>query len=362
MKSLRIAQLAPPFESVPPTFYGGTERVVSWLTEELVRRGHQVTLFASADSKTQATLVPTCDQALRLNPKVHDPNLYLALTLGLAYGRADEFHVIHSHLEYWHLPFTRLVRTPTIGTMHGRMDLPDLPAMIGGYPDAHLVSISHSQRAPLARANWIGNVYHGLPSGLYESGPGDGGYLAFLGRITPDKGVDDAIRIARKAGMPLLIAAKIDKVDRDYYENDIKPLLREPGVEYIGELDDAGKKEFLEHARALLFPIRWPEPFGLVLIESLAAGTPVLALRQGSVPEIVADGVTGFTADEPAGLVRAVDRLDEIDRLVCRQHFDERFSVRAMADAYERLYEIALSQVEGTSSADPCPPWCRQAA
>ncbi len=356
---LRIAQLAPPFESVPPVAYGGTERVVSTLTEELVRRGHDVTLFASGDSRTSASLVPIVDVALwRQDPPSNDFGLHQAAIFGAILERIEEFDVVHSHLDYLGFPLTLAPPLPMVSTLHGRLDVPALYPTYRAFADLPLVSISNSQRRPLATANWQATVHHGIQLDEFTFNPRPGHYLAFLGRISPEKGLDVAIRVARRAGVPLLVAARPPlsfghspeaRRDREYYEQVIQPLLEEPGVELIGEVGGAEKDQFLRNAAALLFPIRWPEPFGLVMPEALACGTPILALREGSVPEILEDGVTGFVCHFEDELVRAVNRIPELNRWRCRYEAERRFSPAAMADAYERVYAGLL---EGAQSPD----------
>jgi glycosyltransferase involved in cell wall biosynthesis len=340
---LRIAQLAPLYESVPPPRYGGTERVVSHLTEELVRRGHAVTLYASADSVTGAELVPCAPKALRLDAPP-DRLIPHVLELEAAYRAAAEFDVIHAHTDYLTLPFARAAATPTLLTLHGRLDVPYLAALFGRYSDVPLVSISDAQRAPFGDAVWwAGTVPHGLPVADYPFSPQPGAYLAFVGRISPEKGLDVAIRVAEAAGLPLRIGAKVDPADEAYFEAVIRPLLGSPMVDFIGEVDEATKRELLAGARALLFPIDWPEPFGLVMIEALACGTPVIARPCGSVPEVLVDGVTGFLAARFDDLVRAAAAVDRLDRRACRASAEERFSVRAMADRYEAMYERLIA-------------------
>ena len=338
---MRIAQIAPLYETVPPHLYGGTERIVSYVTEGLVRRGHEVTLFASGDSATTARLVAGCSRALRLDHAVVDPLAHHIAQLRHVLDRAHEFDVIHNHMDYLAFPLTVSSSTPVVTTLHGRLDLPDLPAVFAAYPEACVISISDAQRRPLSRAKWIATVPHGLPSRLYPPGRGDGGYLAFLGRISPEKRVDAAITVARAAGLPLRIAAKVDRVDADYFARTIRPLLG-PDVEFLGEIGGADKARFLGAARALLFPIDWPEPFGLVMIEALACGTPVIARRRGSVPEVLDDGVTGFICDDEAGMVAAVGRLDAVDRAACRRVFERRFSDERMVGQYERIFSVVV--------------------
>jgi glycosyltransferase involved in cell wall biosynthesis len=339
-RSLRIAQLAPLYERIPPNLYGGTERVVSHLTEELVRRGHEVTLFASGDSITTARLVAGFPRSLRLSGLASaaiGPALHLPMLSGL-YGNADHFDIIHSHLDYWSFPLARLSSTPTVVTMHGRLDVEALRPMYQSFPDVPLVSISDVQRRPLPFMNWLATAYHGLPADLLKFNPHQGKYLAFLGRICPEKRVDLAIDVALGAGIPFKIAAKVDAVDQDYFQDLIKPRLCPPEVEYIGEIGEYEKSEFLGGALALLFTIDWPEPFGLAMIESFACGTPVIARPCGSVPEIVVDGKTGFIASTSEELVGAIRRIDRISRLDCRAEFEARFTVTQMAERYETLY------------------------
>ncbi|ORJ57397.1 glycosyltransferase family 4 protein [Geothermobacter hydrogeniphilus] len=335
---MKIAQVSPLYESVPPLHYGGTERVVSYLTEELVRKGHEVTLFASADSVTSAELVPCAPAALRLGNCV-DPLAPHLCMLEEVFRRIEAFDVVHFHIDYLHFPLLRRHRFNHLTTLHGRLDLPDLVPLYREYGDMPLVSISDAQRAPLPFANWVGTVHHGLPADLFrlEEKPGD--YLAFLGRIAPEKRPDRAIEIAIKSGIPLKIAAKVDKVDREYFETRIKPLLDSPLIEFIGEIGDNEKQEFLGQARALLFPIDWPEPFGLVMIESIACGTPVIAYRHGSVPEVMDEGLTGYIVNDIDTAVARVLDISDLDRRCCRQGFENRFSIGKMAEAYLALYD-----------------------
>ncbi|MFB3909236.1 MAG: glycosyltransferase family 4 protein [Candidatus Eisenbacteria bacterium] len=335
---MRIAQVSPLFESVPPRSYGGTERVVSYLTEELVRQGHEVTLFASGDSATRAELIPCCPRALRLSGS-QQPIAHHVLQIERVLREAPRFDRIHFHVDLLHFPVARRLRVPHVTTLHGRLDMPDLIPLYDEFRETPLVSISDDQRRPLPRAGWRGTVHHGLPGDLYRPGDGSGGYLAFLGRISPEKGIDRAIAIAEKAGVLLKIAAKVDPADRDYYETRIRPMLRSRWVEYIGEIGEEEKQEFLGNARALLFPIDWPEPFGLVMIEAMACGTPVIARRRGSVPEILEEGRTGFLVEDEAGAVKAVENLSWIDRRRCREEFERRFLASRMARDYLRIYE-----------------------
>jgi glycosyltransferase involved in cell wall biosynthesis len=337
---MKIAQIAPLVESVPPRLYGGTERIVSYLTEELVGQGHEVTLFASADSKTSARLVACCSDALRLNPAVRDVIPYYMLMLDKVRRHAAEFDIIHFHIDQFHFPVFRDIAQRTITTLHGRQDLPDIHRLYAGFPEMRTVSVSNSQCKPMAEVTSpLATIHHGLPADLFQpSLCPRGGYLAFLGRISPEKGVDRAIRIARAAGIPLKIAAKVDRVDAEYFKSVIEPMLAGPGVEYIGEIDESHKQDFLGEARALLFPISWPEPFGLVMIEAMACGTPVLAFRNGSVPEVVDDGVTGFIVDTEEEAVCRLGALLALNRGRVRRRFEERFTAARMAADYLKLY------------------------
>ena len=336
---MKIAQIAPLVESVPPSLYGGTERVVSWLTEELVRQGHDVTLFASGDSVTSARLEPIVPRALRLQG-IHNCLPSNIIMLDRVARRQRDFDVLHFHIDFFHYPMFRSMARRTLTTLHGRQDLPELPDIYRAFPHMPLVSISDHQRKPVPPVNWRGTVPHGLPQDLYRLGPGDGGYLAFLGRICPDKGILPAIEIARLVGMTLKVAAKVDPADQDYFVKEVKPVLdASPHVEFIGEIDDSRKQEFLGRAKALLFPISWPEPFGLVMIESMACGTPVIAFNSGAVPEVMADGVNGFVVDTVEEAAAAVSRLDLLPRRVIRACFEKRFTVQAMARAYVKIYE-----------------------
>lgn len=336
---MNIAQVAPLYESVPPKLYGGTERVVSYLTEELVRQGHEVTLFASGDSQTQATLIPMCPRALRLAEECVDSLVHHVLMLEHVAKLADTFDVIHFHVDYLHFPLSRAKQWAQITTLHGRLDIPDLIPLYDEFSDMPVVSISDAQRTPLPQADWIRTVHHGLPTDLYEYEPNPGNYLAFLGRISPEKRVDRAIEIANRTGIPLKIAAKVDRVDQAYFDEVIQPLLDSAHVEYLGEIGEARKGEFLGNARAILFPIDWPEPFGLAMIEALACGTPVIAFRRGSVPEVIEDGRTGAVVESVDEAVEAVDQLSSLSRRECRQQFEERFPVSRMAREYVSVYE-----------------------
>jgi glycosyltransferase involved in cell wall biosynthesis len=336
---MRIAQVAPLFESVPPRLYGGTERVVSYLTEELVRQGHQVTLFASGDSATSARLVATSARALRLDPGCVDQLAHQIRQLERVFKDPDEFDVMHFHIDYVHYPLSRRYRLARLTTLHGRLDIPDLVPLYEEFPHEPVVSISEAQRAPLPSIAWQGTIHHGLPADLYAFQPDRGSYLAFIGRFSPEKGPEEAIRIARASGIPLKMAAKVDRTDEQYFEARVRPLLDPPRVEWIGEIDERGKKDFLGRAMALLFPIDWPEPFGLVMIEAMACGTPVVAYRRGSVPEIMVDGVTGFVVADAAAALEAVRKVEALDRAAVRRVFEERFTVARMAAEYAALYE-----------------------
>ncbi len=340
---MKIAQVAPLYESCPPRLYGGTERVVSYLTEELVRQGHDVTLFASGDSETSSRLHAPCAHSLRLNAGDGVGLAYHLVMLHHVRSSADAYDIIHFHADYLHFPLFADRPEKTLTTVHGRMDLQELPIIFGEFQSMPVVSVSDSQRRPLPWANWRGTVYHGLPTELYAPGPGRSGYLAFIGRICPEKRPDRMIAIAKGAGVPLKIAAKVDKVDVDYFDDVIKPLLDDPLIEFVGEISDAEKEAFLGDALALLFTIGWPEPFGLAMIEAMACGTPVIAWRNGSVPEVVEEGVTGFIVAGIDEAVEAIERVSILDRAVVRKRFEERFSVERMARAYLSLYESAAS-------------------
>ncbi len=336
---MRIAQVSPLYESVPPKCYGGTERVVSYLTEELVRLGHEVTLFASGDSVTEARLISPCSNSLRLNAECKDHLLYHMLLLEQVAKHQEEFDLIHFHIDYLHFPWSRRSAVPTLTTLHGRLDLPDLKPLYDEFDDLPLVSISNSQRLPLPSVNWKGTVYHGLPRDLYSFCDQPEDYLIFLGRISPEKGVEDAIQIARRAGLRLKIAAKVDSSDIAYFHERVQPLLSDSDTEFIGEVGDEQKNVLLGGARALLAPVNWPEPFGLVMIESLACGTPVIAYPRGSVPELIQDGASGFIVRNAAEATDAVKRLSSFDRRRCRQIFEERFTDHRMAQEYLAIYD-----------------------
>jgi glycosyltransferase involved in cell wall biosynthesis len=342
---VRIAQVAPLYESVPPKLYGGTERVVSYLTEELVRLGHEVTLFASGDSRTSAELVPVCDRALRL-AGCEGPLAHHVLMLERVLQEVSRFDLVHFHIDYLHFPLARRLDFTHLTTLHGRLDIPDLRPLYREYADTPVVSISDSQRQPLPGANWQATVYHGLPEDLFTFRPRPGKDLVFLGRASPEKGLDRAIEIAGRAGMRLKVAAKVDRDDRDYFNEVIRPLLRRAGprVEFVGEVGGPDKDEFLGDAHALLFPVDWPEPFGLVMIEAMACGTPVIAWRRGSVPEVMEEGVTGFIVDDLGAAVRAVERVGGLSRAACRCAFERRFSATRMARDYLAVYRRLVQQ------------------
>jgi glycosyltransferase involved in cell wall biosynthesis len=351
---MNVAQVAPLAEPVPPKLYGGTERVVSWLTEELIAQGHEVTLFASGDSVTRARLVPVIPRATRLRRPRPDPSVVAALLLEAVTEAADEFDVIHFHIDWIHLPLMHRLSTPFLTTCHGRLDLSGLSELIQKFPEAPFISISDSQRAPLPDAHWLGTVYHGMPVDLYQPSFEQGKYLAFLGRITPDKGPGDAIKIAREAGLPLRIAAKLPRQQGRYFKEEVEPLIDGQQVQFVGELDERGKGEFLRHAAALLFPIDWPEPFGLVMVEAMACGTPVIAYPCGSVPEVIEHGVTGFIVENQVEAVKAVQDLGFIDRRRVRETFERRFTCERMAQSYLAHYQDLVSgtaQRAGTSSS-----------
>jgi glycosyltransferase involved in cell wall biosynthesis len=343
---MRIAQLTPLAESVPPPHYGGTERIVSYLTEELVRQGHDVTLFASGDSQTRASLKPMCEHALRTTNGASNPQAPLALMLEKAFSSTDQFDLIHSHLDVLTFPLARRSDIPVLTTLHGRSDFPELQPVFKEFTDCPLISISHAQRQPVPWANWQHTIYHGLPDDLYTFHPCSDFYLAFVGRITPEKRPDLAITIARRVGMPLKIAAKVDPVDREYFETVIRPLLSDPLIEYVGEITDSEKNELIGNAYALIAPFDCPESFGLVFIEALACGTPVVALRRGSVPELIDHGQTGFICDTPDQMIHALSRIATLKRRHCRNAFDTRFTAERMVQDYLSVYENLMNWQE----------------
>ena len=351
---MKIAQVAPLMESVPPRLYGGTERIVSYLTEELVRMGHEVTLFASGDSITSAQLLGCVPTALRLDANVHDPIPYHLLMLDRVRDAAEHFDIVHFHIDQFHFPLFKSMANRTVTTLHGRQDIPDLKPLYIGFPNMPLVSISDAQRNPVPKANFVATVLHGIPPHLYTPiFTPRGGYVAFLGRISPEKRPDRAIRIAQSLGVPLKIVAKVDRVDQAYFREQIEPMLQRPGVEFIGEINERAKAKFLGEARALLFPVDWPEPFGIVMIEAMACGTPVLAFRRGSVPEIVDDGVTGQIVDTEEEAVIKLPRVLSLDRRAVRRRFEERFSATRMAKDYIQVYRSLLRRPLPLTDADP---------
>lgn len=335
---MRIAQVAPLTESVPPTGYGGTERIVSYLTDKLVDMGHEVSLFASGDSVTRAHLIAPTPVALRHQPQVIDPISHIFYMLELVQQLKHEFDFIHYHVDYFHFPFSRRNAVAQCTTMHGRLDIPDLKVLFKEFSEMPLISISNSQRKPLPFSNFVKTIYHGLPSGLLHLNEKPGKYLAFVGRVSPEKRLDRAIEISKRTGIPLKVAAKVDKVDLEYYEQEIKPLMEYPMVEYIGEINDKEKNDFLGNACALLFPIDWPEPFGLVMIEAIACGTPVIAFNCGSVPEVIDEGKTGYVVNTIEEAVEKVRDIDSMDRSLCRKIFEERFTDQRMAMDYLQVY------------------------
>ncbi|WP_280154556.1 glycosyltransferase family 4 protein [Piscinibacter sp. XHJ-5] len=339
---MKIAQIAPLIESVPPNAYGGTERVVSYLTEALVGLGHDVTLYASGDSVTSAHLVAVVERGLRLDPRRPDWLTWTTQMIDQVFESAPRFDLLHFHIDYLHFPLARRCKTPSVSTLHGRQDLPDLGPLYRHFREQPVVSISDSQREPLPDANWCATVHHGLPVDLYRFHPTPGDYFAFLGRLSPEKRVDRAIQIAIGCGVPLRIAAKVDPADRDYFETVVRPLLAHPLIDYIGELEEKDKNDFIGGARALLFPIDWPEPFGLVMIEALACGTPVISYAGGSVPEVLEHGVTGYIVNDHQQAVAAARRIDLIDRRRCRQAFEQRFTATTMAERYLEVYRALI--------------------
>jgi len=340
---MRIAQVAPMFESVPPSGYGGTERVVSYLTEMLVELGHEVTLFASGDSVTSADLVAVCQRSMRMRGDSTDWTAWHMLMLAQVFERAAEFDVIHFHLDYLHYPMARSCATPCLTTLHGRLDLSHLRPLHRHFRDLPLVAISNSQRRQMPDGCFVATVHHGLPVKLYDCTPGPCGHFAFIGRVSPEKRLDRAIEIATACNTPLLVAAKVDAADRAYFESDIRPLLGHSLIKFVGEVDDAGKNSLLGRAKALLFPIDWPEPFGLVLIESLACGTPIIAYGNGSVPELLEDEATGFIVSNQRAAIHAAKHIDAIDRRRCRQSFEERFTAKVMAERYLSVYRALIA-------------------
>ncbi len=341
---MRIAQVAPLYESVPPKLYGGTERVVSSLAEELVRQGHEVTLYASGDSVTSAHLVAVCPESLRLAPGCKDQIAHHVLMLDRVFADKDNFDIVHFHIDYLHYPLSCRYGLTHVTTLHGRLDIPDLQPLYRRFYDMPVVSISDAQRGPLPFVNWQGTVYHGLPLNRFKAHAKQGRYLAFLGRVSPEKGLDQAIEIAKRAGMELKIAAKVDRADQEYFDVVIKPLLKHPLIDFVGEIGYPEKNAFLANAYALLFTIDWPEPFGLVMIEAMACGTPVIAYPHGSVPEVMEDGVTGFVVPDAGAAVQALSRVPQLDRLRIRKRFKQRFSATRMANDYLAIYERLVGE------------------
>ncbi len=348
---MRIAQVAPLHESVPPQLYGGTERIVHFLTEELVAMGHDVTLYATADSQTSARLVPCSPRSLRLDPTCLDPTPHHIAMLERLANDASDYDAIHFHIDYLHFPMCRALRLPHVTTLRGRLDLVDLQPLYERFSDMPLVSISDAQRRPLAGANWLATVLHGMPEDLLQLNTEPADYLAFVGRVSPEKRVDRAIEIATALGIPLKIAAKIAKADQEYFEREIEPLLDNPLVQFVGEINEQQKPEFIGEARALLFPIDWPEPFGLVMIEAMACGTPVVAFEHGSVPEVIDPGVTGFVVSDVQSAIDATRRAMTLDRSGVRRTFERRFTARRMAEDYVEVYRMIASDKPSVRAA-----------
>ena len=347
---MRVAQVAPLAESIPPRLYGGTERVIAWLTDALVECGHEVTLFATGDSSTRGSLVPVWPRALRLGRPQSDPIVAQAMAMEVISRHVSEFDVIHCHGDWSYLPLLTRLGVPFLTTLHGRLDLPGLSGLIDAIPQAPFVSISNDQRAPLRQARWLATIYHGLPTDKFRFRPQGGKYLAFLGRLAPEKGPEVAIRIANATDTPLRIAAKVPRGERRYFKERLEPRIDGKRIELIGEVNDRQKEGFLADAAALIFPIDWPEPFGLVMIEAMACGTPVIAFRRGSVPEVIEHGVSGFIVDNEAEAVEAVRRLDELDRWQVRQAFERRFTADTMAAQYVRCYQAIADTHAGDST------------
>lgn len=339
---MRIAQIAPLVERVPPEMYGGTERVVYCLTEELVKRGHEVTLFASGDSITTAKLIPVHGKALRSDSYVDNYYPYHILEMGMVYDRAHEFDIIHSHMDYMAFPFTRLVTTPTVHTLHGRLDIPDVKKTFEYYRDSNFISISNAQRRFMPYLNWIDTVYHGYPLEKFPFNPDPEDYLVFVGRISPEKGPVEAIQIAERVRMRLIIVAKVDPVDQAYFDEVVKPLIQPGFIDYVGEKGEEERNEIVKKAKAFIFPLNWPEPFGLVIIESLACGTPIITRSRGSIPELMVHGKTGFICETWEEMADAVQDIARIDRMACRHHAEENFSISQMVNKYEKIYEQTI--------------------
>ncbi|MCF6158490.1 MAG: glycosyltransferase family 4 protein [wastewater metagenome] len=343
---MKIAQVAPLVERVPPEMYGGTERVVFYLTEELVKRGHEVTLFASGDSITSAKLVSVHEKALRLDHGIENFYPYHIFEMGLVYERAKEFDIIHSHNDYLTFPFIRLVSTPTVLTLHGRLNIPDIQKVYKHYRDCNFISISNAQREFIPELNWTDTVYNGCPIEKFPFQQEPGDYLVFVGRISPEKGPVQAIEIAKRAGMKLVMVAKVDPYDKAYYEEKVKPLITPPFIEYVGEKGEEERNEIMKKAKALILPLDWPEPFGLVVIESLACGTPVITKNRGSMPEIMRHGKTGFICETLDEMVDAVQKIESIDRMACRRYVEENFTISHMVDRYEKAYNRLIIDKE----------------
>lgn len=347
---MKIAQIAPLYEAVPPRLYGGTERVIHYLTEELVKEGHEVTLFASGDSLTSARLIANVQEALRLSPSCIDPLAHHIVQMQEVMDRSREFDILHFHTDFLHYPLTQQCAVPCITTLHGRLDIPDLQPLYDRFTRQRVVSISDNQRKPLPQANWAGTVYHGLPEQLHPMNDAPGEYFAFIGRISPEKRVDRAIEIAIACNQPIKIAAKIDKADERYFEKEIAHLLQHPLVEYIGEINEAQKTAFLGHAKAMLFPIDWAEPFGMVMIEAMSCGTPVIAFNNGSVPEIIDDGETGFIVQDIPEAIAAAQHVTRLSRRNIRRVFEQKFTAARMAGDYVRIYQSVIQEVNTNSA------------
>ncbi|MCG9971664.1 glycosyltransferase family 4 protein [Christiangramia crocea] len=343
---MRIAQVAPLYESIPPIMYGGTERVVHYITEELVKQGHEVSLFASGDSKTSARLIPVCQKSLRLDPECIDSFVHHTIQLQMVQKRISDFDIIHYHTDYFHFPLSQINNSVHLTTLHGRLDLPDLQGLYKVFSDIPLISISNNQRTPLPWANWIDTIYHGLPIDLLQPTDERDEYLAFLGRISPEKGIERAIDIAKRIGIKLKVAAKVDKADLHYFKTKIASLLDHELIEFIGEIGEHEKSDFLGKATALLFPITWCEPFGLVMIEAMACGTPVIAWNKGSVPEVIDKGQTGFIVNSVKEAIQAIKDIDKIDRKGCRRIFEEKFTAERMTRDYLRIYDYLIKKVK----------------
>lgn len=348
IKEMKIAQVAPLYESIPPKMYGGTERIVHYITEELVKMGHEVTLFASGDSNTSATLIPACVKSLRLDPRCMDPFVYHIIQLQMVQERISEFDILHYHTDYFHFPLSLTNRSTHLTTLHGRLDLPDLQPLYRIFSTIPLISISNNQRKPVPNANWAATIYHGLPLDLLKFNPESGLYLAFLGRISPEKGIEKAIEMAKESSIKLKIAAKVDMVDLDYFNTEILPLMDHDLIEFIGEISEVDKSEFLGNAMALLFPINWEEPFGLVMIEAMACGTPVIAFNRGSVPEVIDEGITGFVVNSVKEGLEAIKKINRIDRKKIRTVFEQKYNAERMTRDYLKIYEQLITETEKT--------------